>query len=118
MLYVDDILIIGNDVGMLSTIKTWLSKHFSIKDLGEASYILEIQIYRDRSKRMLGLSQSRYIDTIVKWFGIKNSKRGLIPMRYGISLSSSISPKTPKERTNMDMIPSSSAIRSIMYVIL
>ena len=56
VLYVDDILIIGNDVGMLSIVKTWLSRHFSIKDLGEASYILGIRIYRDRSKRMLGLS--------------------------------------------------------------
>ena len=73
--YVDDILIIGNDVGMLSTVKTWLSRHFSIKDLGEASYILGIIIYRDRSKRMLGLSQSRYIETIVKRFDMKNYQK-------------------------------------------
>ena len=97
VLYVDDILIIGNDIGMLSTIKAWLSRHFSMKDLGEASYILGIRIYRDRSKRMLGLSQSRYIETIVKRFGMENSKRGLIPMRHGISLSTSMSPKTAKE---------------------
>ena len=76
VLYVDDILIIGNDIGMLSTVKTLLSRHFSIKDLGEASYILGIRIYRDRSKRMLGLSQSRYIEIIVKMFGIENSKKG------------------------------------------
>ena len=76
VLYVDDILIIGNDIGMLSTIKAWLSRHFSMKDLGEASYILGIRIYRDRSKRMLGLSQSRYIEIIVKMFGIENSKKG------------------------------------------
>ena len=76
VLYVVDILIIGNDVGMLSTVKAWLSRHFSMKDLGEASYILGIRIYRDRSKRMLGLSQSRYIETIVKMFGIENSKKG------------------------------------------
>ena len=89
-----------------------------MKDLGEASYILGIQIYRDRSKRMLGLSQSRYIDTIVKRFGIKNSKRGLIPMRHRILFSRSMSPKTHEERTNMDMIPYASAIGSIMYVML
>ena len=67
---------IGNDVGMLSIVKAWLSRHFSMKDLGEASYILGIRIYRDRSKRMLGLSQSRYIKTIVKMFDIENSKKG------------------------------------------
>ncbi|CAL8993347.1 unnamed protein product [Prunus brigantina] len=45
ILYVDDILIIGNDIGMLSSVKLWLTKSFSMKDLGEASYILGIKIY-------------------------------------------------------------------------
>ena len=34
VLYVDDILLIGNDVGMLSTIKVWLANTFDMKDLG------------------------------------------------------------------------------------
>ena len=89
-----------------------------MKDLGEVSYILWIQIYRDGSKRMLSLSQSRYIDTIVKRFGMKNFKRGLIPMRHGISLSRSMSPKTLEERANINRISYTSAIRSIMYAML
>ena len=89
-----------------------------MKDLGKASYILGIHMYRDRSKRMLGLSQSRYIDTIVKSFDMKNSKRDLIPIRYGISLSRSMYPKTPEERANMDRIPYALVIGSIMYVML
>ncbi|KZV56006.1 hypothetical protein F511_12705 [Dorcoceras hygrometricum] len=40
VLYVDDILLIGNDVGMLQSTKVWLSSRFSMKDMGEASYIL------------------------------------------------------------------------------
>ena len=84
VLYVDDILLIGNDVGMLSSVKAWLSKNFSMKDLGEATYVLGIRIYRDRSRRLLGLSQSMYIDTIVKRLGMENSKRGFIPMRHGV----------------------------------
>ena len=39
ILYVDDILLIGNDVGILSSVKVWLSTQFDIKDLGEASHI-------------------------------------------------------------------------------
>ena len=56
VLYVDDILLIGNDIPMMTTVKLWLSKEFFMKDLGEASFILEIKVYRDRSNRMLGLS--------------------------------------------------------------
>ena len=51
ILYVDDILLIGNDIPMLQSVKTSLNNSFSIKDLGEVAYILVIKIYRDRSKK-------------------------------------------------------------------
>ena len=47
ILYVDDILLIGNDIEFLDSIKEYLNKNFSIKDLGETAYILGIKIYRD-----------------------------------------------------------------------
>ena len=56
VLYVDDILLFGNNVGAMSSIKVWLSSHFAMKDLGEESYILKIKLFRDRKKRLLGLS--------------------------------------------------------------
>lgn len=46
--YVDDILLIGNNIPMLEDIKSSLRKSLSMKDLGETSYILGIKIYRDR----------------------------------------------------------------------
>src|SRR4051812_31916739 len=56
ILYVDDILLIGNDVHMLQETKESLEMSFSMKDLGATTYILRIRIYRDRSKRLIGLS--------------------------------------------------------------
>ena len=56
VLYVDNILLIGNDVSILLFVNISLSKNFSMTDLGEAAYILGIKIYRDRSKRLLSLS--------------------------------------------------------------
>nr|GFB11830.1 retrotransposon protein, putative, Ty1-copia subclass [Tanacetum cinerariifolium] len=52
ILYVDDILLMGNSIPMLQSVKTYLVKCFAMKDLGEAAYILGIKIYRDRSKRL------------------------------------------------------------------
>ena len=49
ILYVDGILLIGNDMNFLSEIKDSLKKSLSMKDLGEAAYVLGIRIYRDRS---------------------------------------------------------------------
>lgn len=42
VLYVDDILLIRNDVGRLTEVKLWLAKQFDMKDLGEATYVLGI----------------------------------------------------------------------------
>ena len=64
ILYVDDILLIGKDIEFLNSIKGYLNKNFSMKVLGEVGYILGIKIYRDRSKRLIGLSQSTYLDKI------------------------------------------------------
>ena len=86
----DDILLIGNDIPMLQSVKTWLSNKFSMKNLDKASYILGIKIYRDRSKRMLGLSQSWYIDLILKRFYIEASKKGYLSVSYGMRLSKKI----------------------------
>ena len=69
---------------MLSLVKVWLSNNFSIKELIEATYMLGIRIDRERLRSLLGLSQSMYIDTIVKRFGMDNPKKGFIPMRHGV----------------------------------
>jgi len=65
-------LLIGNNILLLQSIKIWLSKNFSIKDMGEATYILGIKTYRDKSKRLLGLSQSTYIDKMLKRFSMED----------------------------------------------
>ena len=118
VLYVDDILIIGNDKVMLNSVKSWLSKNFSMKDLGDATYVLGIRIYRDRSRRLLGLTQSLYIDTIVKRFGLSSSNGGYLPIRHGTKLSKKDCPNNPEEIKAMEAIPYASATGSIMYAML
>ena len=114
ILYVDDILLIGNDIPTLQSVKTWLGNFFSMKDLGEAAYILGIKIYRDRSRRLLGLSQSTYIDKILKRFSMQESKKGFLPMSHGVSLSKAQCPSTLDERDRMSKISYASAIGSII----
>ena len=118
VLYVDDILLIGNDVTVLSTVKVWLNSQFQMKDLGEASHILGIKLTRDRKQRMLGLSQGVYIDTILARFGMQDSKKGFVPYRHGIHLSQDQCPKTPEEIERMRDVPYASAVGSLMYAML
>jgi hypothetical protein len=118
ILYVDDILLIGNDIELLSSVKGYLNKCFSMKDLGEAAYILGIKIYRDRSRRLIGLSQSTYLDKILKKFRMDESKKGFLPMLPGKVLSKTQGPATAEERERMSKIPYASAVGSLMYAML
>nr|GEW09853.1 hypothetical protein [Tanacetum cinerariifolium] len=89
ILYVDDILLMGNNIPMLQDVKSYLGRSFAIKDLGDAAYILGIKIYRDRT----------------------------IPMQEKLKLSKSQGASTPAEKQAMQNIPYASAIGSIMYVV-
>ncbi|KAK4835749.1 hypothetical protein QYF36_014053 [Acer negundo] len=90
ILYVDDILLIGNDVGVLTSVKEWLAKQFDMKDLGEASFIL----------------------------GIQDSKKGMLPFKHGIKLSKEQVPKNEHKEQFMSRVPYASAVGSLMYAML
>ncbi|KAI3504355.1 hypothetical protein L1887_32956 [Cichorium endivia] len=115
VLYVDDILLIGNDVPTLQDVKSWLGKCFAIKDLGEAAYILGIRILRDRKKRLIRLSECTYLEKVLKRFSMENSKKGELPIQSNAKLSKTHSPSTNEEIAEMSRVPYASAVGSIMY---
>ena len=118
VLYVDNILLIGNDIEVLSSVKGWLQNKFDMKDLGEANYILGIKLLRDRKNKVLALSQALYIDKILARFSMENSKKGTLPFRHGVHLSKEQSPKTLEQKERMSRILFASAIGSLMYAML
>ena len=74
ILNVDDMLLATNDPNLLHDTKQFLSNNFQMKDLGNASYVLGIQIYRDRSKDILGLSQKGYIEKHLQRYNMQDCK--------------------------------------------
>ena len=60
------ILLIGNDTEFLDSIKGYLNKSYLMEDLVEATDILGIKIYRDRSKRLISFLMSAYLDKYLK----------------------------------------------------
>jgi Reverse transcriptase (RNA-dependent DNA polymerase) len=55
--------------------KKIIFKHFDMKDLDEASYVLGLKIHRDQNKSILRLSQQTYIDKILKRYDMENYKQ-------------------------------------------
>ena len=60
-------------------LKSCYSKPFKFTDLGEASFVLGIEIHRDRSQNLLGLSQCAYADRVLKRFNMETCKAREVP---------------------------------------
>ncbi|RVW67446.1 Retrovirus-related Pol polyprotein from transposon TNT 1-94 [Vitis vinifera] len=115
VLYVDDILLESSDVGLLHETKRFLSSKFDMKDLGNASFVLGIQIHRDRSRGILGLSQKAYIDKVLSRFGMSNCAPGDTPVAKGDKFSLHQCLKNELEKKDMERFPYASAIGNLMY---
>ena len=84
MTFVDDYLFIGLNISEINAVKRKIAKEYIIEDRGSAVYFLGVQIIRDRTKRLLWLSQSHYIRKALKRFGFENSRPVLILLQPGL----------------------------------
>ncbi|XP_048323873.2 retrovirus-related Pol polyprotein from transposon TNT 1-94 [Ziziphus jujuba] len=118
LLYVDDMLIVGQDAMKNSKLKKELSKSFDMKDLGPAQQILGMQIIRDRKNRRLWLSQEKYVERVIKRFNMDKAKPVSIPLANHFKLSKRLCPSSKEEIEEMASVPYSSAVGSLMYAMV
>ncbi|RDX64091.1 hypothetical protein CR513_57388, partial [Mucuna pruriens] len=90
--------------GLLHETKRFLIKNFEMKDLGEASFVLGIQILRDRSQGILRLSQENYISKVLERFDMKDSKPGDTLISKGDKFSLKQCPNNDLKRNEMQKI--------------
>ena len=115
VLYVDDIFLATNDTDLLIEAKQLLFNHFDMKDLGEASYVLGIQILCDRPSGIMRLSQHTYIECIMKMFNMKSCSSNKAPIVNDDKFSKGQCPQNDIERDQMKAIPYSSVVGNLMY---
>ncbi|XP_019233362.1 PREDICTED: uncharacterized protein LOC109213968 [Nicotiana attenuata] len=85
LVYVDDIILTGNDDGQCKLFKEYLHNCFHIKDLGKLKYFLGIEV--SRSPKGLFLNQRKYVLDILKEVGLTNAKPSstLMEQRHRLS---------------------------------
>jgi hypothetical protein len=83
-LYVDDILIFGTNIDAINEVKSFLSKSFDMKDLGETDVILNIKLLKDESE--ITLLQSHYVEKVLSRFGFMDSKPSPTPYDPSVTL--------------------------------
>ena len=89
-----------------------------MKDTGEAHFMLRNNFVRDRSKKLLGLSQDTYIKKIIERFRMENSKPIDTSVEKGSALCLDQCPKTDEEKKRMSTVPYVEAIGNLMYAML
>jgi len=82
VVYVDDIVITGNNEEIISILKTKLDTLFKLKDLGNLQYFLGIEV--SHSEQGIYLSQRKYIMDILSANGLLGSKPSSVPLQKGI----------------------------------
>ena len=118
LLYVDDMLIIGQDANNIDNLKRELSKSFAMKNLGPAKQILSMKISRDRKVGKLWLSSEAYVERVLERFNMGKAKSVCSPLAGHFKLTSEHYPTSEKEKQEMRGVPYTSAVSSLMYVMV
>lgn len=84
-IYVDDIIVIGNDQNEIQGLKHHLNTVFSIKDLGQLNYFLGIEVFY--TQKGLVLQQNKFTKELLLESGIKNFKKVVTPLPCQLKLS-------------------------------
>ena len=117
-LYVDDLLILSNNVSELTHFKTDLALRFSMTDLGEAQYVLGIQIQRNRAAHTLTISQAEYVRNVLERFGMASSKVVRTPLEISSTLTKADCPAAGAPADAAFIRQYQSAVGAIMYAML
>lgn len=108
-IYVDHLLIAASSIQRIKDIKESFCQ-FTIKDLGESSLILGIEISRDRAKGTITLRQAAYAKAVLQRYNCADARAVKTPMEDGLNLSVRTDDATRVEA------PYAQAIGSLMYL--
>ncbi|GJV06418.1 retrovirus-related pol polyprotein from transposon TNT 1-94 [Tanacetum coccineum] len=113
-----DMLIACKSKTEIGSTKSLLKKEFDMKELGEAKKIIGMEIVRDRSRKILRVSQSGYVSKILNNFRIDNGKSVKMPLGGHFKLSLKDCPVKDCAVERMSKVPYANSVRSLMYLMV
>ncbi|KAL1916637.1 uncharacterized protein VTP21DRAFT_5341, partial [Calcarisporiella thermophila] len=109
-LYVDDLIITANTEKLIAWFKGELEKAYKIRDLGEVSLYLGLNVTYDSKEKLLQISQSHFAQEILERYRMNLAKPATTPME----LNQQITPATDDDIINN--VPYRSAIGAVQYL--
>jgi hypothetical protein len=115
-IHVDDITLASSSKTALDKAINDLSQHFRLKNLGPTSFLLGVEIIRDRPNRTIRLSQRQYIIDMLDNFGFADCNPISTPMNPGSALTWDMSPQSAEDIASMASVPYINAVGALMYL--
>ena len=111
----DDFLSISDQGELNDWIETELNKHFEVKSLGQLSIIIGVKVHQE--DHLIEISQTHYIDTLLKKYGLQDANPVSTPMDPNIKLDA-LEGKASEDSQDQLLINHAYAnlIRSLMYL--
>ncbi len=118
IIYVDDLIILANNVSILKWLKSRLEDEFEMSDLGELLYCLGMEFERYRVNRTITMSQSKYIEELFKRFNMEGRKPIGTPLDVNSKLLKLMEEEFQSIQDEMQGIPYKAAAGSLMYAMV
>jgi hypothetical protein len=103
IVYVDDILVTGNDTVRMELVRKSLSQEYSMTDLGQLTYYIEVE-YAKHPKKIV-LTQRAYIEKTLRELGLAKAKPIATPMPEGLRLEIDMKEEIAGELVFEELIP-------------
>src|SRR5258706_14207569 len=112
--YVDDLSLFGPKGLVMDNLKDLLKSEFKVTDLGDLHWLLGIRIeYRDHD---IALSQSAYIDTILKRFGLYDCNPVTYPLDKSHQIDKATTTNADDSEVNIKLYQQ--MVGSLMYTVI
>ena len=111
VLYVDDMMIVGNNKRIVDVFIAAIEKQFDVKDLGDLKWILGMEVVRDRQRRTLSINQKVYIQKMLERFGMMDCNYVYTPADKVVS-------RLPAEEQSIDSREFQSMVGSLIYAVV
>jgi hypothetical protein len=118
LVYVDDLIIFSSNMESMDALKSKLEGEFKMMDLGELHYRLGVEFTRDRAARTITMSQAKYVEEVLKRFGIEDCKPIGTPLDTKVKFVKLSNEEYDADAPRMGSVPYKFAVGSLMYTMV
>jgi hypothetical protein len=110
LIWVDDILMAEKRMEEIPAVKRLLGEVFDVRDLGEATYFLKMEVNRDRKIGTLKLTQKKLTGELLQRYGMEGARGRDVPMSLGEKV------QRDGEPLDREKFPYSELVESLLYL--